>query len=58
MDVACMFSLRDFDLVLLIEEILEKKVYIKTNIACKDRFMLAQWCKEKKLDHIIMSKLM
>jgi hypothetical protein len=57
-DVAPMLSLRDLDLVLLAKEILQNKVCIKTNVACRDRVTLAQWCKEKKLDHVIMNELM
>jgi hypothetical protein len=57
-DVAPTLGLRDSDLVFLAKEILEKKVCIKTNVACKDRLKLAQWCKEKKLDSVIMNELM
>jgi hypothetical protein len=57
-DVAPTLGLRDSDLVLLAKEILENKVCIKTNVACKDRLTLAQWCKEKKLDRVIMNELM
>jgi hypothetical protein len=53
-----MLDLRDSNLVLLAQEILDKKVCIKTNVACRDRLTLAQWCKEKKLDRVIMNKLM
>jgi hypothetical protein len=53
-----MLDLRDSDLVLLAQEILEKKVCIKNNAAYRDRLTLAQWCKEKKLDRIIMNELM
>jgi hypothetical protein len=42
----------------LAKEILENKVCIKTNVACRDRLTLVQWCKEKKLDRVIMNKLM
>jgi hypothetical protein len=58
MDVAPTLGLWDSDLVLLAQEILDKKVCIKTNVACRDRLTLAQWCKEKKLDRIIMNELM
>jgi hypothetical protein len=57
-DVAPTHGLRDSDLVLLAQEILEKKVCIKNNIACRDRLTLAQWCKEKKMDRVIMNELM
>jgi hypothetical protein len=57
-DVASTLGLRDSNLVFLAQEILEKKVCIKTNVACKDRLTLAQWCKEKKLDRVIMNELM
>jgi hypothetical protein len=57
-NVAPTLGLRDSNLVLLAQEIIEKKVCIKTNVACKDRLTLAQWYKEKKLDHIIMNELM
>jgi hypothetical protein len=57
-DVAPTLGLRDSDLVLLAKEILENKVCIKTNVACKDRLTLAQWCKEKKLDRVITNELM
>jgi hypothetical protein len=40
-DVAPVLGLRDSDLVFLAQEIFDKKVCIKTNIACKDRFTLA-----------------
>jgi hypothetical protein len=40
-DVAPTLGLRDLDLVLLAKEILENKVCIKTNIACRDRLTLA-----------------
>jgi hypothetical protein len=36
-----MLDLRDFDLVLLAQEILDKKVGIKTNVACRDSLTLA-----------------
>jgi hypothetical protein len=57
-DVAPTLGLQDSDLVLLAKEILEKKVCIKANVACMDRLTLAQWCKEKKLDRVIMNELM
>jgi hypothetical protein len=57
-DVAPTLELRDSDLVLLAKEILENKVCIKTNVAYRDRLTLAQWCKEKKLDRVIMNELM
>jgi hypothetical protein len=57
-DVAPTLGLRDSDLVLLAKEILENKVCIKTNVACKDCLTLAQWYKEKKLDRVIMNELM
>jgi hypothetical protein len=57
-DVASTLGLRDSDLVLLAKETLENKVCIKTNVACRDRLTLAQWCKEKKLDRVIMNDLM
>jgi hypothetical protein len=44
--------------LLLAKEILENKVCIKTNVACRDRLTLAQWCKEKKLDRVIMNEVM
>jgi hypothetical protein len=53
-----MLGLRDSDLVLLAKEILDKKVCIKTNVACRDRLTLAQWYKEKKLDRVIMNEFM
>ena len=53
-----MFGLRDSDLVLSAKEILENKVCIKTNVACRDCLTLAQWYKEKKLDCVIMNELM
>jgi hypothetical protein len=56
-DVAPTLGLRDSDLVLLAKEILKKKVCIKTNVACRDRLTLAHWCKEKKLDRVIMNEL-
>jgi hypothetical protein len=40
-DVALTLGLRDSDLVLLAHEVLEKKVCIKNNVACRDRLMLA-----------------
>jgi hypothetical protein len=40
-DVAPTLDLRDSDLDLLAKEILENKVCIKTNIACRDRLTLA-----------------
>jgi hypothetical protein len=57
-DIAPTLSLRDSDLVLLAKEILENKICIKTNVACRDHLTLAQWCKEKKLDRVIMNELM
>jgi hypothetical protein len=56
-DVAPTLGLRDSDLVFLAKEILENKVCIKTNVAYRDRLTLAQWCKEKKLDRVIMNEL-
>jgi hypothetical protein len=40
-DVAPTLGLRDLDLVLLAKEILENKVCIKTNVACRDHLTLA-----------------
>jgi hypothetical protein len=57
-DVAPMLGLHDSDLVLLAKEILENKVCIKTNVAYRDRLTLAQWCKEMKLDCVIMNEFM
>jgi hypothetical protein len=56
-DVTPTLGLRDSGLVLLAKKILENKVCIKTNVACRDRLTLAQWCKEKKLDCVIMNEL-
>jgi hypothetical protein len=53
-----MLGLRDSDLVLLTQEILDKKVCIKTNVAYRDCLTLVEWCKEKKLDRMIMNELM
>jgi hypothetical protein len=57
-DVAPMLGLQDSDLILLAQEILEKKVCIKNNITYRDCLTLAQWCKENKLDRVIMNELM
>jgi hypothetical protein len=40
-DVAPTLGLRDSDLVLLAQEILDKKVRIKTNVVCRDYLTLA-----------------
>jgi hypothetical protein len=40
-DITPMLGLQDSDLILLAQEILEKKVCIKTNVACRDRLTLA-----------------
>jgi hypothetical protein len=46
-DVAPTLGLRDSDLVLLAKEILENKVCIKTNVACRDRLTLASGTKRR-----------
>ena len=57
MDVAPTLDLRDSDLVFLAHESFDKKVCIKTKVACRDHLMLAQWCK-KKLDRVIINEFM
>ena len=57
-DLAPTLGLRDADLVTLAREVLDLRVAIKTNQSTKDRRTLMEWCKDVKMDRIIMNELM
>lgn len=52
------FGLRDTDLVNLEQEILDLWVSIKANQANKHGLILQDWCKDVKMNFIIMNELM
>ena len=57
-DLLPSLSLCDTDLVNLAREILNLRVAIKNNQANKNWMMLQEWCREVKMDRVIMNELM
>lgn len=57
-DLTPTLGLRDSDLVALAKEIIGNRVAIKQGACMKDRLTLADWCRDVKLDRVIMNELM
>jgi len=57
-DLVPTFGLRDSDLIELARDILARRVYIKNNSKTRGKLTLADWCRDKKLDRIIMNELL
>lgn len=57
-DLVPTLGLRDSDLIELAEEIIGKRVCIKSNSKTKNKLTLPDWCREKKLDRVIMNELL
>ena len=57
-DLVPTLGVRDCDLVELAKDILARRVCIKANSKTQSRLTLPDWCRDKKIDRIIMNELM